>query len=137
MFGSDAGAPATEGETLEDAVHPRTYGNIARLLGKYVRDEQVIPMEEAIRRLTLLPAKTLSVHDRGRLAPGYFADIPIFDPEKIKDQATFDDPHHYSTGVTHVLVNGVPVVIDGESTGAKPGRAVRGPGWNQQKENQQ
>ena len=137
MFGSDAHAPAAEGKELEGAVHPRTYGNVARLLGKYVRDEQVIPMEEAIRRLTLLPAQTLSVSERGRLAPGFFADITIFDPANIRDHATFEDPHHYSTGVKHVLVNGVPVVTDGEHTGATPGRAVRGPGWVQQKEIQQ
>jgi len=129
MFGSDAEAPAAEGKALEDAVHPRTYGNVARLLGKYVRDEQVISMEEAIRRLTLLPAQTLNIRERGRLAPGYFADITIFDPDKIKDHATFDDPHHYSTGVMHVLVNGVPVVVDGKHTNATPGRAIRGPGW--------
>lgn len=137
MFGSDAGAPAAEGETLEDSAHPRTYGNVARLLGKYVRDEQVIPMEEAIRRLSLLPAQTLNIQKRGRLAPGYFADIAIFDPDSIKDHASFDDPHHYSTGVKHVLVNGVPVVSDGEHTGATPGRAIRGPGWVQSIGNQQ
>jgi N-acyl-D-amino-acid deacylase len=137
MFGSDAGAPAAEGETLEDSVHPRTYGNVARLLGKYVRDEQVIPMEEAIRRLTLLPAQTLNIRERGRLAPGYYADIAIFDSEAIRDNATFDNPHHYATGIRHVLVNGVPVVSEGEHTGATPGRAVRGPGWTKQKKNQQ
>lgn len=131
MFGSDAQAPAAEGKVLEGSAHPRTYGNVARLLGKYVRDEQVIPMQEAIRRLTLLPAQTLNIRERGRLAPGYFADIAIFDPEKIQDHATFDDPHHYATGVVHVLVNGVPVVADGKHTGATPGRAVRGPGWVQ------
>jgi len=137
MFGSDAGAPAAEGETLEDSAHPRTYGNVARLLGKYVRDEQVISMEEAVRRLTLLPAQTLNIQKRGRLAPGHFADIVIFDPDSIKDHASFDDPHHYSTGVKHVLVNGVPVVSDGEHTGATPGRAIRGPGWVQSMDNQQ
>jgi len=134
MFGSDADAPAAEGKELESAVHPRTYGNVARLLGKYVRDEQVIPMEEAIRRLTLLPAQTLSIRERGRLAPGYFADISIFDPASIKDHSTFKNPHHYSTGIKHVLVNGVPVVSDGKHTEATPGRAIRGPGWVQQKE---
>lgn len=137
MFGSDAGAPAAEGETLEGSAHPRTYGNFARLLGKYVRDEQVITMEEAIHRLTLLPAQTLNIRERGRLAPGYFADIAIFDAQAIRDNATFDDPHHYSTGMRYVLVNGVPVVSDGVHTGATPGRAVRGPGWIKQKENQQ
>ncbi len=131
MFGSDAHAPAAEGKELEGAVHPRTYGNVARLLGKYVRDEQVIPMEEAIRRLTLLPAQTLSIRERGRLAPGYFADISVFDPAAIMDHSTFEDPHQYSTGIKYVLVNGVPVVTNGEHTGATPGRAIRGPGWKQ------
>lgn len=129
MFGSDAEAPAAEGATLEKGAHPRTYGNVARLLGKYVRDEQIIPLEEAIRRLTSLPAQTLNIPERGRLAPGYFADVAIFDPAAVADRATFDDPHQYSVGVVHVLVNGVPVVRDGAHTGATPGRAVRGPGW--------
>jgi N-acyl-D-amino-acid deacylase len=131
MFGSDANAPAAEGKALEDGAHPRTYGNVARLLGKYVRDEQVITLQEAIRRLTLLPAETLNIEARGRLAPGYFADIAVFDAEAVADHATFDDPHRYSTGVMHVLVNGVPVVRAGKHTGATPGRAVRGPGWEQ------
>jgi len=131
MFGSDAGAPAAEGDTLEDAAHPRTYGNVARLLGKYVREEKVISLEEAVRRLTLLPAQTLNIKSRGRLAPGYFADIAVFNSQTISDQATYDDPHHYATGIEYVLVNGVPVVSGGEHTGAKPGRAVRGPGWVQ------
>lgn len=130
MFGSDAGAPAAEGETLEEPLHPRTYGNTARLLGRYVREEQLITLEEAVRRLTLLPAETLNIENRGRLAPGYFADITIFDPATIADRATFDAPHQYATGVRHVLVNGVPVVDDGIHTGAMPGRAVRGPGWS-------
>lgn len=129
MFGSDAGAPAAEGDTLEDAAHPRTYGNVARLLGKYVRDENIISLEEAVRRLTLLPAQTLNIKSRGRLAPGYFADVAVFNPQTISDNATYDDPHHYATGVEYVLVNGVPVVSGGQHTGAKPGRAVRGPGW--------
>ena len=130
MFGSDADAPAAEGEALEEGAHPRTYGNVARLLGKYVRDEQVITLQEAVRRLTSLPAETLNIRSRGRLAPGYFADIAVFDAETIADHATFDDPHQYSTGVMHVLVNGVPVVSEGKHTGATPGRAVRGPGWD-------
>jgi N-acyl-D-amino-acid deacylase len=129
MFGSDADAPAAEGETLTKGAHPRTYGNVARLLGKYVRDEKVIPLEEAIRRLTSLPAETLKIDDRGRLAEGYYADIAIFDPATIADKATFEEPHQYSVGTVHVLVNGVPVLADGKHTGAKPGRAVRGPGW--------
>ena len=129
MFGSDARAPANDGDAALQGVHPRTYGNVARLLSKYVRDEGVISMEEAVRRLTLLPAQTLSVRDRGRLAPGLYADITIFDPDTITDHATFEDAHQYATGVSHVLVNGVPVVADGKHTGATPGRAVRGPGW--------
>lgn len=129
MFGSDAGAPAAEGHILQSNVHPRTYGNVARLLGKYVRDEQVISLEEAVRRLTLLPAQTLSISQRGRLAPGFFADITVFDPDTIEDKATFEKPHQYSTGVVHVLVNGTPVVSDGKHTNARPGRAIRGPGW--------
>ena len=131
MFGSDAEAVAAEGRTLEGGVHPRTYGNVARLLGKYVRDEEVIPMEEAIRRLSLLPAQTLGIRERGRLAPGYFADIAIFDPTTINDNARFDDSHQYASGMQYVFVNGVPVVSNGEHTNAKPGRAVHGPGWTQ------
>ena len=129
MFGSDASAPAAEGKVLENNVHPRTYGNVARLLGHYVRERKVISLEEAIRRLTLLPATTLHISERGRLAPGYFADIAIFDPDEIQDMATFNNPHQYAKGMVHVLVNGVPVVTNGEHTGATPGRAVRGPGW--------
>ena len=129
MFGSDGDAPAAEGKTLEQGAHPRTYGNVARLLGKYVRDEKVISLEEAVRRLTLLPAQTLGISKRGRLVSGHFADVVIFDPEKIADHATFAKPHQYSTGMVHVLVNGVPVVADGKHTGATPGRAIRGPGW--------
>ncbi len=129
MFGSDADAPAAEGDTLETGAHPRTYGNVARLLGKYVRDENVISLEEAVRRLTLLPASTLNIPSRGRLVPGFFADLVIFDPASVTDKATFENPHRYSAGVMHVLVNGVPVVRDGQHTGATPGRAIRGPGY--------
>jgi N-acyl-D-amino-acid deacylase len=129
MFGSDAEAPAAEGEALTKGAHPRTYGNVARLLGKYVRDEKVIALEEAVRRLTSLPAATLNIPERGRLVPGHFADIAIFDPAKIADRATFENPHQYSVGMVHVIVNGVPVVSDGKHTGATPGRAVRGPGY--------
>ncbi len=129
MFGSDADAPAAEGKALESGAHPRTYGNFARLLGKYVREEKVITLAEAVRRLTLLPAQTLGVQERGRLAPGYFADIAIFDPGAVGDRATFENPHQYAVGMVHVLVNGVPVVRDGAHTGATPGRAVRGPGY--------
>lgn len=128
-FGSDAEAPATEGVFLKSNPHPRAYGNFARLLGKYVREEKLITMEEAIRRLTWLPARNLKIASRGALTPGYFADIAIFDPAKISDHATFEKPHQYSTGMVHVFVNGVQVVKDGQHTGAKPGRVVRGPGW--------
>ncbi|MFQ5600098.1 MAG: amidohydrolase family protein [Candidatus Krumholzibacteriia bacterium] len=128
-FGSDAEAPATEGVFLKSNPHPRAYGNFARLLGKYVRDEKVIRLEEAIRRLTSLPAGNLKLERRGLLQVGHFADIVVFDPDSIQDHATFEDPHHDSTGVLHVFVNGVQVLDDGEPTGAKPGRVVRGPGW--------
>ena len=128
-FGSDGGAPAAEGVFLRSNPHPRAYGNFARLLGRYVRDEKIIPLEEAIRRLTTLPARNLRIASRGAITPGYFADITIFDPAKITDNATFEKPHQYATGMVHVFVNGVQVVKDGDHTGAKPGRFVRGPGW--------
>jgi len=128
-FCSDAGSLAPEGVFLEGNPHPRAYGSFARLLGRYVRDEQLIPLEEAVRRLTSLPADTLKLDRRGRLAAGCFADVVVFDPATIQDQATFDQPHQYATGVKHVLVNGVQVLEDGEHTGATPGRVVRGPGW--------
>jgi N-acyl-D-amino-acid deacylase len=127
-FGSDAGAPAAEGVFLKSNPHPRAYGNFARLLGKYVRDEQIIPLAEAIRKLTSLPATNLKIQKRGLLKEGYFADIVIFDPALIQDHATYDNPHQYATGVSHVFVNGVQVVKDGKHTGATPGRFVRGPG---------
>jgi N-acyl-D-amino-acid deacylase len=128
-FGSDAEAPATEGVFLKSNPHPRTYGNVARLLGRYVRDEKVIPLAEAIRKLTSLPAANLKIRDRGTLKAGNFADVVLFDPAKIQDHATFDKPHQYATGVRHVFVNGVQVLKDGEPTGAAAGRVVRGPGW--------
>jgi N-acyl-D-amino-acid deacylase len=128
-FGSDAESLAPEGPFLKSNPHPRAYGTFARLLGKYVRDEKVIPLEEAVRRLTTLPAENLKLRRRGALAPGYHADIVIFDPATIQDHATFEKPHQYSTGVRDVFVNGVQVLKDGEHTGALPGRVVRGPGW--------
>src|SRR5207248_4652371 len=128
-FGSDAASMAAEGVFLKTSTHPRAYGNFARLLGKYVRDERVIPLEEAVRKLTSLPAETLRVKDRGRLAVGQFADIVVFDPNTIADRATYDQPHQYAVGMRHVWVNGTQVLKDGEHTGAKPGRVVRGPGW--------
>jgi len=128
-FCSDAESVAPEGVFLKSGFHPRTYGSFARLLGKYVRDEKLIPLEEAVHRLTALPAENLRLDRRGRLARGCFADIVVFDPATIQDHATFAQPHQYATGVVHVFVNGVQVLKDGEHTGAKPGRVVRGPGW--------
>lgn len=128
-FDSDAGSMAPEGPFLASNPHPRAYGNFARLLGKYVRDEGVIPLHEAVRKLTHLPAINLGIQRRGLLEPGYFADVVVFDPATIQDHATFENPHQYSTGVLHVWVNGTRVLADGEHTGAMPGRFVRGPGW--------
>ena len=120
---------APEGVFLQSNPHPRGYGNFARLLGEYVRDQNVIPLEEAIRRLTTLPAHNLRLRRRGALEPGYYADVVVFDPQAIQDHATFDEPHQLSTGVVHVFVNGEHVLQDGEHTGALPGQVVRGPGW--------
>jgi N-acyl-D-amino-acid deacylase len=131
-FGSDASSMTAGGVFVKTSTHPRAYGNFARLLGKYVRDEHVIPLGEAIRKLTSFPAATLRIKERGRLAPGYFADVVIFDPEAISDRSTYEKPHQYATGVRHVWVNGVQVLKDGEHTGATPGRVVRGPGWKPQ-----
>ncbi|HSP14034.1 MAG TPA: D-aminoacylase [Thermoanaerobaculia bacterium] len=128
-FGSDEGSPAPEGVFLKSNPHPRAYGNVARLLRKYVREGKVIPLQEAVRRLTSLPAKHLKIDRRGLLQPGYFADVVVFDPDSVGDHATFENPHQYSTGVSDVFVNGVQVLRDGEHTGAKPGRVVRGPGY--------
>lgn len=128
-FGSDAGSLAPDGPFARQHPHPRAYGNFARLLGKYVRDEKIVPLEEAIRRLTSLPAENLRISKRGRLAPGYYADVVVFDPRTIIDHATYEKPQQYATGVRHVWVNGQQVLRDGEHTGAKPGRFVRGPGW--------
>jgi N-acyl-D-amino-acid deacylase len=127
-LGSDAGSMAAEGVFLRSSTHPRAYGAFARLLGKYVRDEQVMPLGEAVRRLSSLPAGNLGLDRRGRLQPGMFADIVVFNPATIADQATFDRPHQYAVGVQHVFVNGVQVLKDGEHTGATPGRALWGPG---------
>ncbi len=129
-LGSDAGSMATEGVFLKSSTHPRAYGNFARFLGKYVRDEKLMPLEEGIRRMTGLPATNLELDRRGFLKKGGFADVVVFDPGAIADKATFENPHQYSVGVRHVLVNGVQVLKDGEHTGAKPGRALYGPGIN-------
>lgn len=135
-FGSDAAAIANEGEFLLSNPHPRAYGNFARVLGKYVRDEGVLSLQDAIRRMTSLPAYNINIQNRGQLTEGYFADVVVFDPGKIADHSTFEDPHHYATGMDHVFVNGVHVLKWGEHTGAKPGRVVRGPGWTGWPENQ-
>ncbi|WP_255443953.1 amidohydrolase family protein [Robiginitalea sp. SC105] len=127
-FGSDAGSQAPEGVFLKSSTHPRAYGNFARLLGKYVRDEQVIPLEEAIHKLTTLPATNLRIDKRGALKTGYYADLALFDPDEIRDNATFEDPQQFATGMVHVFVNGAQVLDRGEHTGALPGRAVYGPG---------
>jgi N-acyl-D-amino-acid deacylase len=126
---SDSSAPATEGVFLRSNQHPRAYGAFARFLGRYVRDAGLVPLEEAVRRTTSLPAEVFRLRDRGSLTPGSFADVVVFDPAQIRDHATYERPHQYATGVRHVLVNGTPVLRDGEHTGALPGRVVRGPGW--------
>jgi N-acyl-D-amino-acid deacylase len=123
-FGSDAESEAPEGVFLQSNPHPRAYGNFARVLAKYTRDEKLMPMAEAIRKLSGLPAANLGLKHRGNLKPGYFADIAVFDPGKIQDHATFDKPHQYATGMVHVFVNGTQVLKDGEHTGALPGRVV-------------
>jgi N-acyl-D-amino-acid deacylase len=127
-FGSDAASIAPEGVFLKSSAHPRAYGNFARLLGKYVREEKVISLTEAIRRLTSLPATNLGLDHRGLLKEGMFADVVVFDPNTIADRATYENPHQLAVGVKDVFVNGVHVLKDGEHTGAKPGRALYGPG---------
>ena len=128
-FGSDAGSPPAEGFWLKYKDHPRAFGNFTRVIGKYSRDEKVIPLEEAIRKLTSLPAGNINIKKRGTLTPGYYADVIIFDPAKVEDHATFEEAHQYSTGMVHVFINGAQVLKDGEHTNARPGRVVRGPGW--------
>jgi len=127
-FGSDEAAQAPEGVFLKSMPHPRAYGNFARLLGKYVREEKLLPLEEAIRKLTSLPATNLGLDLRGLLREGYFADVVVFDPQIIADRATYEKPHQYAVGVRHVFVNGAQVLKDGEHTGARAGRALWGPG---------
>ena len=127
-FGSDAGSMPAEGVFLKSSTHPRAYGNFSRLLGKYVREEKVISLAEAVRRLTGLPAANLGLERRGLLKGGYFADVVVFDPQTIADKATFEQPHQLAVGMQHVFVNGVHVLKDGAHTGAKSGRALWGPG---------
>jgi len=125
---SDGASMAPEGVFLISSTHPRAYGNFARLLGKYVREQKVITLQEAVRRMTGLPATNLGLDHRGFIKQGMFADIAVFDPDTIRDQATYEDPHQYAVGMMHVFVNGVQVLKNGEHTGAKPGRALWGPG---------
>jgi N-acyl-D-amino-acid deacylase len=122
---SDSEAPASEGRFLATPTHPRAYGSFARVLGRYARDERLLSLPEAVRRMTALPAQTLRLDHRGRIAPGYLADIAVFDPDTVADYATYDAPHRYAGGVAHVIVNGVPQVRDGTFTGAAAGRALR------------
>lgn len=128
-FCSDAASMNPAGVFLKSSSHPRAYGNFARLLGRYVREEKVITLQEAIRKLTSLPCDNLKIQKRGRLAVGNYADIVIFDPNKIQDKATFEKPHQLSEGMIHVFVNGKQVVNNGQHTGVKSGRFVKGPGW--------
>ena len=128
-FNSDAASLAPEGVFLQSNPHPRAYGSFARVLAKYVREEKVLSLQEAIRKLAALPAQNMRIDRRGELKVGYYADVVVFDPETIQDHATFIDPHQYATGMVHVFVNGVAVLKDGEHTGATPGRVVRGPGY--------
>jgi N-acyl-D-amino-acid deacylase len=127
-FCSDEASQAPEGVFLKSNPHPRAYGSFARVLGKYVRDEKVISLSEAVHRLSAFPATNLGLDHRGFLKEGMFADVVVFDPATIADRATFEKPHQYAVGVKHVFVNGVQVINDGEHTGLKPGRALWGPG---------
>ncbi len=127
-FGSDEASQAPEGVFLKSNPHPRAYGNFARVLGKYVREEKLISLGDAVRRLSGLPATNLGLDRRGFIKEGMFADLVVFDPATIADRATFAQPHQYAAGVKHVFVNGQQVLKDGEHTGATPGRALSGPG---------
>jgi N-acyl-D-amino-acid deacylase len=129
-FGSDAPAPAPEGVFLSSSEHPRAYGNFARVLAKYVREDHVIPLEEAIRKLSAFPAETLSLTDRGKLRKGYFADVVMFDPATAQDHSTYESPQQLATGVSNVWVNGIQALKDGEATRNRSGRAVRGRAWS-------
>lgn len=128
-FCSDAGSYTNEGVFIKSSTHPRAYGSFIRVLGKYARDEKVITLEEGIRKLSSLPAQNLKLEKRGMLKPGYYADVVVFDPEKVIDKATFEKPHQYAEGIVHVWVNGTSVLKNGEHTGANAGRFVKGPGY--------
>jgi N-acyl-D-amino-acid deacylase len=128
-FGSDAGSQAPEGVFLKSSTHPRAYGNFVRVIGKYVRDEKAMTLQDAIHRLSWLPATNLGIKGRGALLPGYYADVVVFDPARVQDHATFEKPQQLASGVDDVFVNGVQVLDNGKHTDAKPGRFVRGSGW--------
>jgi N-acyl-D-amino-acid deacylase len=128
-FGSDAGSYGIDADSASLPDHPRAFGTFARVLGRYVREEKLITLEEAIRRLTHLPASNLKLKKRGQVKQGYFGDLVVFDPSKVRDRATFERPHIYSEGMLHVFVNGVQVLKNGNHTGAMPGRVLRGPGY--------
>jgi N-acyl-D-amino-acid deacylase len=127
-FGSDEASQAPEGNFLKSNCHPRAYGNFTRVLGKYAREEKILTLEQAIRKLSGLPATNLGLDHRGFVQDGMFADVVVFDPATVRDRATFDKPHQYSVGMKHVFVNGAQVLKDGEHTGAKSGKALWGPG---------
>jgi N-acyl-D-amino-acid deacylase len=129
-FGSDGASLSEDSIFAEWGTHPRAYGTFARVLGKYVREEKLMTLEEAVRRLTFLPATNLNIDDRGRIAVGYHADIAIFNPDTIVDLATFDKPKQYAVGMVHVFVNGIQVLNNGQHTGEKPGRIIRGRGYD-------
>ena len=132
-IGSDSGSPTPQARATQAGVHPRAYGTFPRVLGHYVRDLKLFTLEEAVRKMTSQAADRAQLTDRGVLRPGMKADIVVFDPEKIRDVATYEDPHHFSEGVIDVIVNGVPVLRDGAMTTALPGRALRGRGWDGRK----
>ena len=127
-FGTDAGA-SDPADTHGSETHPRAYGTFPRILGQYVRERRVLPLEDAVRKMTSAVAERLSIRDRGLVREGMFADLVVFDPATVIDNATYEHSHQISSGILDVLVNGVPVVLEGKHTGAKPGKAVRGPGW--------
>jgi N-acyl-D-amino-acid deacylase len=127
-FDTDSGAQAEEGPLSESKSHPRAWGTFTRVLGRYVRDEKVLTLEDAVRKMTSQAAIRVGITDRGIIRPGMFADITIFDPTTVKDEATFENPKHYSTGIRHVLVNGRAIITDGKITAERPGRPLFGPG---------
>jgi N-acyl-D-aspartate/D-glutamate deacylase len=128
-LGTDSGAVAEDGIFSEEKSHPRAWGSAARILGKYVREEKLLPLEEAIRKMTSLPASRMGLSERGILRPGMAADLVAFDPQTVRDRSTYEDPLHYSEGIPYVAVNGELVVDGGKITAARPGRALKGPGY--------